>query len=153
MRFQPLHLATVVLTLVACGEQTAPNASPSHAAPIKAADPTGPEFKQRFQARLDEMAKEESVIEIATWFGKTGLPEGDERELPRYLRREFGKLLAEPGSLKASDLEYLGVFNQAGESVHYWRINYGSPEAKFAYVVTAPPGHEQMGWGDRRPPQ
>ncbi len=114
--------------------------------------PDDPEFKRRVQARLDEMKREESVREEAPWFGKTGLPDDVERELPRYLRREFGQLLSQPGALRAQDLQYMGVFTQRVETVHYWRINHGSPEPKFAYFVAAPKDQQVMGWGDRRPP-
>ena len=116
-------------------------------------DPNDPEFKKRVQVRLDEMKKEESIREAALWFGKTGLPEDTERELPRYLRREFGHLLSQPGSLKAQDLEYLGAFSQGTETVRYWRINHGSPEPKFAYVVSGPGDRQMTGWGDRAPPK
>jgi hypothetical protein len=116
-------------------------------------DPNDPEFRRRVDARLEEMKKEEAVLEDAPWFGKTGLSEDQERELPRYLRREFGSLLSEPGSLRAQDLDYLGRFVQDTETVHYWRINHGSREPRFAYLVTAPAGREVMGWGDRKPPK
>ncbi|MDI4635826.1 hypothetical protein J7U46_22385 [Pelomonas sp. V22] len=116
-------------------------------------DPNDPEFKKRAQARLQEMKREESIREEAPWPGRTGLPDDDERELPRYLRREFGQLLSQPGSLRAQDLHYLGVFVQGVETVHYWRINYGSAKSKFAYVVVAPADRQVMGWGDRTPPK
>jgi hypothetical protein len=116
-------------------------------------DPNDPEFKKRVQARLEEMKREELIREEAPWLGKTGLPDDDERELPRYLRREFGQLLSQPGALRAQNLQYLGVFTQGIETVHYWRINYGSPEPKFAYVVIAPKDRQVMGWGNRTPPK
>jgi hypothetical protein len=114
-------------------------------------DPNDPAFKKGVQDRLEAMKREESAREECSWFGKTGLSEEDERELPRYLRREFGMLLSSPGALKAADLEYLGVFAQGVETVRYWRINHGSAEPKFAYVVSAPDDRQVMGWGDRAP--
>ncbi|RFP10612.1 MULTISPECIES: hypothetical protein [unclassified Duganella] len=105
------------------------------------------------KATLDEMRKDEAVIENAPWFGKTGLSEEDERELPRYVRREFGRLLSEPGAIKASDLEYIGQFIEGGDVVHYWRIPNGSEAASFAYIVASPPEHQVVGWGNRRPPK
>lgn len=51
--------------------------------------------------------EEDKALEVAQWFGTTGLPEDLERELPRYLRREFGEGLFEENGLKADDLKYL----------------------------------------------
>ena len=130
---------------------TAPaSASASAAGKI---DPSDPDFQKRVQARRAEMEREEAIREDAPWFGKTGLAEEQERELPRYLRREFGQLLSQPGALRAQDLEYLGVFAQEGDTVHYWRIHAGSPGQKFAYVVVAPAERQLMGWGSRVPPR
>jgi hypothetical protein len=116
-----------------------------------------PEFQQEVQARLNEMKRDEAVIESAPWFGKTGLSDETERELPRYLRREHGQMLADKGSIKAADLGYIGVFTEGDEIVHYWRINYGSgsnsPEPAYAYVVAAPADRVVIAWGDRKPPQ
>jgi hypothetical protein len=87
--------------------------------------------------------------ESAEWFGKTGLSEDIERELPRYLRREFGESLSEPTSLKAADLTYIGSFQEEGHLVHYWRIPYGKEEV-YAYVEVSPES-THTGWGGRKP--
>lgn len=143
----------VAAALLGCSERPQDTSSAAPGATAGTVDVNSPEFKRRTQARLDEMKKEESVREEAPWFGKTGLSDDEERELPRYLRREFGALLSEPGALQARDLEYLGVFVEGVETVHYWRIHHGSPEPKFAYVVSAPVERAVMGWGDRKPPR
>ena len=148
-----LIMAALAIAVAGCGDGVTSGQPPTPKGTANVFDPNDPQFKQRVQARLEEMQREEAVRESAPWFGTTGLAESDERELPRYLRREFGEPLSAPGSLKASDLHYEGVFTQGAETVHYWRINYGSPEPKFAYVVVAPPGHEVMAWGDREPPK
>ena len=153
MRHALITTAAVLALLFGCSDSNPGKQSPAPGYAAIKIDPNDPEFKKRVQARLEEMQKEESVREEASWFGKTGLPDEEERELPRYLRRELGHLLSQPGSLKAQDLDYLGVFVQGAETVHYWRIKYGSPEPKFAYVVVAPDDRQLMGWGNRTPPK
>lgn len=149
-----LSLVLMALPLLtACGEQGATTPSAGPASSSSPFNPNDPEFKKRVQARLEEMKKEEAIREEAPWFGRTGLAEEQERELPRYLRREFGTLLSQPGALKARDLVYLGVFSEGVETVHYWRIDHGPPGPWFAYVVSAPDDRAVMGWGDRRPPR
>ncbi|MBC3874459.1 hypothetical protein [Undibacterium flavidum] len=111
-----------------------------------------PEYKKKVQERLALMQKEEQVVEEAEWFGKTGLSDSIERELPRYLRREYGMSIFDKGALKAGDLEYLGVFPEGINSIHFWRIQDGANEAHFAYVTISSNGTESLGWGDRRPP-
>lgn len=102
-------------------------------------------------AVLRRRAAEEATKEQAEWFGRTGLAEGDERELPRYLRREFGEFLDEPGGLKAADLQYLGVHAHEGARAHYWRIpSRGGGEPCFATVEIDEMGHARcFSWGDR----
>jgi hypothetical protein len=95
-------------------------------------------------------ADEEETLEIADWFGKTGLGEDVERELPRYLRREFGEFLGDPGALRAADLHYLGVHDEAPDKVHYWKIGT-LDEATYAYVQRSVDGQISMGWGNRAP--
>jgi hypothetical protein len=95
------------------------------------------------------------VEESADWFGKTGLDEGTERELPRYLRREFGEAPDEEGSLRASDLHYLGVHRDAERGpAHFWRVARSQGgEPWYAYVeVDQQGGATSLGWGDREPP-
>src|SRR3989344_1064334 len=60
-----------------------------------------PEYKKAVEDRLALMKKEGEVREEAEWIGKTGLSEELERELPRYLRREFGQSLFDADSIKA----------------------------------------------------
>ena len=147
-------LAAPLLILTACGGkpvETQSTGSPSDS--IVASDPRSSEFKAATQERLEAMQKEEAVRESAPWFGKTGLADDVERELPRYLRREYGQLLSEPGALQAGDLEYLGLFSEGVESVHYWLIHDRAKAPHYAYVVAAPEEHRSMGWGDRSPPK
>ena len=161
MPLQPIRtcgaslLAALVAALLAAGcEQAAPQSTGTAAASVAGKlDPKDPDFQKRVQARLEEMEREEAIREESPWFGTTGLPEEQERELPRYLRREFGQLLSQPGALRAQDLDYLGLFAQEGDTVHYWRIHAGLPGQKFAYVVVAPAERQVMGWGSRVPPR
>jgi hypothetical protein len=112
-----------------------------------------PEYKQALQERLVRMKKEEEVREAAAWIGKTGLPEDLERELPRYLRREFGQSLFDEGSLKAVDLQYVGAFPEEGKAVHYWRIPYEGRTDVYAYIEYGPGSNSLTGWGNRKPPK
>ena len=110
-------------------------------------------FSSAVNVRMAEVDKEYTIVETADWFGKTGLDDETERELPRYLRREFGESLSKKGALKASDLVYLGVFQEPEGAIHYWRIpsKNSKREYYFAYVEDFPEG--AMGWGNRKPPQ
>jgi hypothetical protein len=143
-----LVIAALASLASAC-DRTPPAQTTNGAAHL---DPASAEFRAATQARLQKMEEAERISEHASWFGRTGLSDADERELPRYLRREFGRLPGEPGALRADDLAYLGVFVQDGETVHYWRIDHPMGQGQYAYVVTAPPGHEVMGWSGRTPP-
>lgn len=107
------------------------------------------EFKKATEARLALMKKEEEVIEVAPWFGKTGLTTEIERELPRYLRREFGQSIFDTDSLKASELEYVGAFLEDVMTVHYWHISHGKGNS-YAYVIVDVNG-DSLGWGDKKP--
>ena len=109
------------------------------------------EYKQQYRQKLDLMEKEEQVVEMAPWFGKTGLSDTTERELPRYLRREYGQSLFDAGSLKAADLRYLGRFPDGTGAIYFWRMGDGS-KAPFAYITVSASGDEVLGWGNKRPP-
>ena len=93
------------------------------------------------------------VPESADWFGKTGLGEQTERELPRYLRREFGEERGDAWALHANELRYLGMFNQGGVPTYFWRIQSlrFHDDVVYAYV-TVNGDNVGMGWGDRYPP-
>ncbi|WP_374325157.1 hypothetical protein [Azonexus sp.] len=110
-----------------------------------------------FDAALEDYARqraaEDATQESAPWFGRTGLPDADERELPRYLRREFGELLAAPGALQAADLVYLGQFADGAGSVHFWRIPRRDGETDYYAYIEVDAGGETaaFGWGDRSP--
>ena len=93
-----------------------------------------------------------SANEKADWFGTTGLSEDVERELPRYLRREFGEKFRDSSSLKAADLTYVGRFQEQDFPVHYWKVPYRDRQDVFAYVQEWPSGQTCTGWGDRQPP-
>ena len=110
-------------------------------------------FRSAMKVRMVEVLKEYETSETADWFGKTGLTDETERELPRYLRREFGETLSEEGALQASDLIYLGIFQEQPGPVHYWRIPSKdvNSDPYFAYVEDYPEG--AMGWGNKQPSQ
>lgn len=110
-----------------------------------------PEFYRGMEERLKLFSKEETINEEASWFGKTGLSNDVERELPRYLRREFGKTLFEEGSLKAADLTYVGAFPDGTNTIHYWRINNDPKTIYYAYVEVTSTGRTNLGWGDKKP--
>jgi hypothetical protein len=96
---------------------------------------------------------ERDTLEEADWFGKTGLGEETERELPRYLRREFGEYLDDPACLKAADMVYLGIRTDARGSAHFWSLPERHGERSFAYAQLAPSGEVLcLGWGDWAPP-
>jgi hypothetical protein len=109
--------------------------------------PAASDYAQRREA-------EARTIEVADWMGRTGLDEATERELPRYLRREFGEFLGDPKGLKANDLQYLGVHADANGRAHFWRIPTRGGEASFAYIDIDDQGRAQsLGWGGRSPPK
>jgi hypothetical protein len=110
-----------------------------------------PEYKKAFDEKLALMKAEGDVAEIAPWFGKTGLGEETERELPRYLRREFGESIFTPGALKASDLIYLGETPDGTGTVHSWRIEHGKDSA-YAYVeLNEKREVKALSWESKRP--
>lgn len=109
-------------------------------------------FLWKLRQKKKLMDREETTTENADWIGTTGLDEDTERELPRYLRREFGESLFDEGSLKATDLRYVGVFAEDGQQVHYWHVPYKDNDQIFAYVEVAPTGDICTGWGNREPP-
>jgi hypothetical protein len=109
------------------------------------------EYKKAVADAMALQEKEEKIREEAPWIGKTGLKENVERELPQYLRREFGQTIFDKGSLKASNLLYEGRFDEKGEEIHYWKIAY-EKETSYAYVIIR--GRSTTtGWGDRSPPR
>ena len=111
-----------------------------------------PDYKAQMDLIERSYKAEETVVESADWFGKTGLPEDVERELPKYMRREAGELLLEDGSLKAEDLTYIGAFAEPDATVHYWSVPSSSGgEPTFAYVEVNG-GNTCTGWGGREPP-
>lgn len=107
------------------------------------------------RARMGEVersyAAEEAVVEEAGWFGTTGLGEELERELPKYLRREFRELLLDEDSLKARDLRYLGAFEESEGTAHYWSVPSRDGQPTFAYIELGAAG-PCTGWGNRSPP-
>ena len=111
-------------------------------------------FRSMLKKSYGEVAKEYATLETADWFGTTGLDEETERELSRYLRREFGERLSESDSLKAADLVYLGVFQENDHQVHYWRIpnKDAQTEPYFAHIIVSTDGSTCTSWGDKTPP-
>ena len=91
------------------------------------------------------------LVEEAPWFGQTGLGDSVERELPRYLRREFGEVGAEDG-LKAADLSYLGVQTDEQGATHVWAIPPKTGGGcTHAYIEVHATGALCFGWGEREP--
>jgi len=115
-----------------------------------------PYYKKAVSERFALMGQEEATLEEAEWFGITGLGIDIERELPRYLRREFGESLFDEGSLKAADIKYEEVFSELGLDiplqVHYWRLPARDGEAVYAYIEVTPDGETCLGWGNKEPP-
>lgn len=109
-------------------------------------------FLRVFLERLAVRQAERSVAEEAGWIGQTGLDEATERELPRYLRRELGEFLDDPGGLRAADLHYVGVFTDARGTAHFWQMPERGGEHSHAYVEIDAGGHPiGLGWGDWTP--
>lgn len=111
-----------------------------------------PTYQQQVKNKQDLMQKEEQVVEQADWFGKTGLPDAVERELSRYLRRELGQSIFEKGSLRADNLQYVGVYPEGLNSIRFWRIVDGAKEPRFAYISVSTSGQTSLGWGGKQPP-
>ncbi len=113
------------------------------------------DYKQAVAERFERMEREEFVVEEADWFGRTGLPDALERELPRYLRREYGESIFDDDSLKAADLVYLGAAQDGELRIHYWRVGGASShdEPSYAYIEIDGEGNSCTGWGDRELPQ
>ena len=110
-----------------------------------------PEVKARMAHYTDSREREEGTREDADWFGTTGLDDATERELPRYLRREFGELMDDDGALQARDLRYLGRYDEADGPTHYWRIPGRDDKPLYAYVILML-GTTCTGWSGREPP-
>ena len=111
------------------------------------------EFKKSFEDQQKRIEDEYNIKEEAEWFGKTGLSEEIERELPHYLRREFGESLFNTDSLKASDLVYIGSFKLiSGGADHFWRIPRKDDEF-YAKVEVGIDGSTILGWGSEKPPE
>lgn len=111
-----------------------------------------PEYQAEIARLHESYEKERTVREEAPWFGTTGLDDEVERELPKYLRREFGELLLDNDSLKAADLVYVGKFKEEDSVIHYWRIPPRNGEVSFACVEVGAQGELFTDWGGREPP-
>lgn len=140
---RPAMALAVLLALAACDRPAQTGPAPTAA----------PSLATRIDDRTRAIHADAKVVESAPWFGHTGLPEETEREVPRYLRRELGALLGEPGAVRAEDLAYLGAFTEQGRVVHYWRMPGRAGDAPaFARVVASPESERVIGWGHRGPP-
>ena len=93
-----------------------------------------PEVRAQAAARHESHATESGEVESAEWIGKTGLDESAERELPRYLRMQFGEPWYVVGSLRAADLAYIGSFEEEDMRVHYWRLPPRGSAPQYAYI-------------------
>lgn len=106
---------------------------------------------------------EDEIQEEAPWFGTTGLDEETEREVPRYLRLEYGEFILDEDSLKARDLTYLGRFQLTAKeleegnfasdtvAVHFWRYPASGSEPAYAYVEEWDNGDTCIGMGSYFP--
>ena len=114
-----------------------------------------PEVKAQMARYAASRAAEEALVEEADWFGTTGLPDEDERELPRYLRREFGELVEDEGALQARDLRYVGRWAKGDGEAHYWRIpRRGGEEPAYACITVDGDGTTTcLSWGNDEPPR
>lgn len=103
---------------------------------------------------------DDKITEQADWIGRTGLGEEIERELPRYLRQEFGKSMQDDDALTAADLTYLGAFavsevdlqeefSEYTTLVHCWIIP-GDSEL-YAYAELFQDGRVYLGIGGYLP--
>ena len=109
------------------------------------------------------MRAEENTVEQANWIGCTGLGEDVERELPRYLRLEFGESILDDDSLKAADMIYLGIFaldkknleeqfSPDAHSVHVWQLpGYDEDDPYYGYIEIWKDGTTCFGMGDYLP--
>ncbi|MCP2040231.1 hypothetical protein L1281_000813 [Neisseria sp. HSC-16F19] len=113
----------------------------------------GEEFQKLLASGRERQQREEALREEAPWFGRTGLSDEDERELPRYLRREYGEdIFSDPHALKAAELYYLGQAALADGSVgHYWQVP-GS-EVSYAAVYCYADGSLHYSCWAEPPPQ
>ena len=107
-----------------------------------------PDYHARVREYREMLEREEAVREEADWIGQTRLPEEVERQLPHYLRLEFGESLFDDDGLKAAELVYLGQHSQSDGSYHYWYVPSGDEDTWYAYVRDS---DYLMGWGDREP--
>lgn len=106
-------------------------------------------FLKVFLERHSVRQAERAVLEEADWMGRTGLPEDIERELPRYLRRELGEFLDQPGGLRAADLRYVGIASDSRGTAHFWQMPERGGEKPYAYVEIDAEGNAKgLGWGD-----
>ena len=96
---------------------------------------------------------EQAYMEVADWFGNTGLPEQVERSLPRHLRQQLGQFVGDHSALKASDLKYLGARIDEQNEVHYWELSARHMSEKFAYLFIDKNGSIQISIGDQPMPQ
>ena len=112
-----------------------------------------PEIAAESALYAKRRAAEGATREEAPWFGETGLDDDTERELPHYLRREFGEFLDDSSGLRARDLEYVGVHRDDVGAAHFWRIRRASAgEPTFAYIEIDSVGRPvSYGWGSRSP--
>jgi hypothetical protein len=115
----------------------------------------GPSLHAASAEYTAQQAVEDVTLEKADWIGKTGLPEAIEREIPHYLRREFGEFMGDPNSLKASDLIYLGIHRDTEGRAHFWRVPSKNPAnpGYAAYAEIDSSGQVMsLGWGERNLP-
>lgn len=109
-------------------------------------------FLRVFLERHAVRQAERALPEEADWIGRTGLPEDIERELPRYLRRELGEFLDQPGGLRAADLRYVGIATDTRGTAHFWQMPERAGEKPYAYVEIDAEGNAKgLGWGDWEP--
>jgi hypothetical protein len=134
-------MAIIVVTLIAGCDDSATTASTSKDKQ-SAAD---------YKSRQQEIEREKKIVETAPWFGKTGLGDSIERNLPRYVRHELGQVIFDSDSVKAADMEYLGKFTEGNKTVRYWKIRKGMGDVQYAFVSVLQQGGVLMGIGYKKP--
>ncbi len=112
------------------------------------------DYKQMLQNEAFEAIAAQSgnanapeTAEQADWFGQTGLAESVERALPRHLRQRLGQFLTQKNSLKAQDLEYLGVQEIDLIRLHSWSLPSAHFKQRYVYLYLNDNGKTHIGLG------
>jgi hypothetical protein len=81
----------------------------------------------RFERQIGPMLRpeldEDAIVEVAPWFGTTGL---------------------------ASDLAYLGTEQRGRARIHYWEVPSSTGKSSYAYVKVKASGNVELGTSTKR---